>query len=63
MLESLPGGEDYLLRPVEAGMCSMAELKGGSLDLFDIALMNDYLDVKIANEHRIEKWRRDNEQR
>ncbi|PVZ79535.1 NTP pyrophosphohydrolase [Serratia sp. S1B] len=51
------------MRPVEAGMCSMAELKGGSLDLFDIALMNDYLDVKIANEHRIEKWRRDNEQR
>jgi hypothetical protein len=57
----LPGGEDYLLRPVEAGMCSIAELKSGVVDLFDIALMNDYLDVKAENERRIEKWSRDNE--
>ncbi|MBC3228298.1 DUF6889 family protein [Serratia fonticola] len=60
-MESLPGGEDYLLRPVDAGMCSIAELKSGAVDLFDIALMNDYLDVKAENERRIEKWSRDNE--
>ncbi|HBE9078571.1 NTP pyrophosphohydrolase [Serratia fonticola] len=49
------------MRPVDAGMCSMAELKSGCVDLFDIALMNDYLDVKAENERRIEKWSRDNE--
>ncbi|WP_231566327.1 MULTISPECIES: hypothetical protein [unclassified Serratia (in: enterobacteria)] len=42
-------------------MCSIAELKSGVVDLFDIALMNDYLDVKAENERRIEKWSRDNE--
>ncbi|MFQ0831046.1 NTP pyrophosphohydrolase [Serratia fonticola] len=42
-------------------MCSIAELKSGAVDLFDIALMNDYLDVKAENERRIEKWSRDNE--
>ncbi|MBD8451881.1 NTP pyrophosphohydrolase [Serratia rubidaea] len=61
MLDSLPGGEDYILRPVDAGMCSMADLKGGVIDLYDVALMNDYLDMKADNDARIAKWRQDNE--
>ncbi|QIP56828.1 DUF6889 family protein [Hafnia alvei] len=54
-------GEDYLLRPVEAGLISYPELKDGSVDLADIALMNDYLDMKADNQYRIEKWRADND--
>ncbi|WP_225365552.1 DUF6889 family protein [Serratia rubidaea] len=49
------------MRPVDAGMCSMADLKGGVIDLYDVALMNDYLDMKADNDARIAKWRQDNE--
>lgn len=49
---SLPGGEDYLLRPVIKGMCKYESLKDGTLSLFDVALMNDALDVQHENERR-----------
>lgn len=47
--------------PVEAGLISYTALKDGSVDLCDIALMNDHLAIKADNQHRIEKWRADNE--
>ncbi|QEE24590.1 hypothetical protein CS053_08790 [Rhodanobacter glycinis] len=47
---SLPGGEDWLLRPVVKGMCRYESLKNGDLDLEDVALMNDALDVVAENE-------------
>ncbi|WP_241766756.1 DUF6889 family protein [Serratia marcescens] len=31
----------------------------GRLDLFDVALMNDYLDMKADNEARLARWRED----
>lgn len=46
---SLPNGEDWLLRPVVRGMCRFESLKDGTLDLTDIALMNDSLDVIDEN--------------
>jgi hypothetical protein len=46
---SLPDGEDWLLRPVVRGMCRYESLKDGTLDLADIALMNDSLDVIDEN--------------
>lgn len=46
----LPGGEDWLLAPVIAGMCQYESLTNGTLDLADIALMNDALAVKADNE-------------
>lgn len=49
---SLPGGEDWLLRPVIKGMCRYESLKDGTLSLDDIALMNDALAVKEENERR-----------
>lgn len=49
------------MRPVEAGYISYSALKDGSIDLADIARMNDWLDVKAENEYRIEKWRQANE--
>ncbi|MFU2146678.1 DUF6889 family protein [Hafnia paralvei] len=39
----------------------MAEIKAGHIDLYDIALMNDYIDMKADNNARIERWRQDNE--
>ena len=48
----MPGGEDWLLRPVVNGMCRYESLKDGTLSLADIALMNDVLDVRDENERR-----------
>ncbi|EPT9300535.1 NTP pyrophosphohydrolase [Escherichia coli] len=50
-----------LLDPVDAGLIPYYALKDGSIDLCDIALMNDHLAVKADNQRRIEKWREDNE--
>jgi hypothetical protein len=49
---SLPDGEDYLMRPVLAGMCRLESLLDGTLDLGDIAWANDALAVKAENERR-----------
>jgi len=38
------------MAPVIAGLCRFESLKDGSLDLADIALMNDALAVKADNE-------------
>lgn len=47
--------EDWLLKPVVEGMCKYESLKDGSVDLEDIAKMNDALDVKAENENRYRK--------
>lgn len=44
---------DWLMAPVEAGMCRFESLKDGTLDLADIALMNDTIAVKSENERRV----------
>lgn len=51
------------MRPVDAGLISYTALKDGSVDLADIARMNDWLDLKADNENRIAKWREANERR
>lgn len=38
------------MRPVLAGLCRYESLKDGSLNIADIALMNDALDVRGDNE-------------
>ncbi len=43
------------MRPVLEGMCLFESLKYGTLDLEDVAKMNDALDVKIENENRYRK--------
>lgn len=48
-------GEDWLLRPVVEGMCKYESLKDCTLDLGDVARMNDALDVKIENEWRMQE--------
>jgi hypothetical protein len=46
-------GDDWLMRPVLHGMCRFESLKNGAVDLYDIALMNDALDVQDENERRL----------
>jgi hypothetical protein len=46
-------GEDWLMRPVLEGMCRYESLKDGSIELLDIARMNDALDVRSENERRV----------
>ena len=45
-------GDDWIMRPVIEGMCKYESLLNGTLDLADMALMNDALDVKYENERR-----------
>lgn len=40
------------MRPVMAGMCKYESLKDGTLDLADVALMNDAMDCQNENEWR-----------
>lgn len=47
---TLSGGEDWVLRPVGRGWCKYESLKDGTLDLVDVALMNEALDVQDENE-------------
>jgi hypothetical protein len=43
---------DWELRPCGAGMCKYESLIDGTLDICDIADMNDFLDAKAENEAR-----------
>lgn len=52
---SLPDGEDWVFRPVLEGLCLYESLKDGTLDLEDLAKMNEALDVKFENENRYRK--------
>ena len=44
---------DWLMRPVLAGCCRYESLLDGTLNLVDIARMNDSLDVRDENERRV----------
>jgi hypothetical protein len=48
------------MRPVDAGLIDYRALKDGSVDLFDISLMNDWLSVKSDNEEIARRWRENN---
>lgn len=43
---------DWIFRPVDRGYCKYESLIDGTLDLYDIALMNDAIDVRDENEIR-----------
>lgn len=45
-------GEDWLLRPVMRGLCRYESLLDGTLNLNDIALMNEGIDVEQENTMR-----------
>lgn len=45
--------EEWILTPVEAGMCRYESLLDGTLSLDDIARMNEFLIVRAENQARI----------
>lgn len=47
--------EDWLMRPVIEGCCKYESLLDCTLDLSDVARLNDALDVKFENEYRAQK--------
>lgn len=49
----MASGEDWIMRPVLRGMCRYESLLEGAIDLFDIARMNEALDVNDENERRM----------
>lgn len=51
----MPEEEDWLLRPVIEGAIKYESLLDGTLDLEDIARLNDALDVKVENEQRYQE--------
>ncbi len=46
---------DWLMRPVLRGLCRYESLKDGTLDLADIALMNEALSVEDENAYRAQE--------
>lgn len=48
-------GEEFVLRPVFAGLCRYESLVDGTLTLADIALLNEALDVRDENDRRAEE--------
>ncbi len=48
----MPDDEDWLMRPNVEGKCDYAHYVNGTLNLEDIARMNDALDVRMENERR-----------
>jgi hypothetical protein len=55
----MPDHDDWLMRPVLEGLCKYESLKDCTLDLVDIARLNDALDVKFENERRYNKANED----
>lgn len=49
---SMPDNDDYVMRPVIERMCMYESLMNGTVDLLDIARMNDMIDVRNENESR-----------
>lgn len=47
--------EDWVMRPAVEGLCKYESLKDGTLDLFDVARMNDAIDVRNVNQERYRK--------
>jgi hypothetical protein len=54
----MAGEEDWLLRPVLRGLCRYESLIDGKINLFDIARMNEALDVESENQERINARKR-----
>ena len=54
----MSGEEDWVMRPVIEGLCHYESLKDGTLDLGDIARMNEALDVRAHNEYLVHEAHR-----
>ena len=48
----MPGGEDWIMAPVLAGLCRYESLIDGALGIMDLARMHEALAVRGENERR-----------
>ena len=46
-------GIEWLFRPVEHGFCRYESLIDGTLDLADVADMNEAIDLVVENQNRL----------
>lgn len=51
----MPDDEDWILMPVLEGLCKYESLLDCTLDLEDVARMNDAIQVKYENQSRVRK--------
>lgn len=51
----MPPGMDFLLRPVLRGLIKYESLLDGTLDLADVADLNDALDIADENQRRMDE--------
>lgn len=51
--------EDWVMRPAVEGICRYESLIDGTLDLSDVARMNEALDVRNENQARVDEAMRD----
>lgn len=49
----MPDDMDWLLRPVVEGLLKYESLIGHEIGLYDVALLNDALDVRQENDRRV----------
>jgi len=49
----MSGGEDWLFRPVLRGLCKYESLVDGTLGIYDVARLNEALDVEMENQRRM----------
>ena len=59
LIGSAPDGQDWFYRPVERGLCSYTDLIYGPITLYDVAEMNDIIDLMDENRARIDKAQAD----
>ncbi len=51
----MPDDEDWIMQPVLEGLCKYESLLDCTLDLADVARLNDAINVKYENESRYRK--------
>lgn len=49
-------GEDWLMRPILRGLDLYHTLVDGTLDLNDVARMNNALDIESVNQSKLADW-------
>lgn len=60
---TLPDGLSWLLTPVRRGMCRYESLLDGTLNIADLALMNDFIQAESENESRAYKAAEDSREK
>jgi hypothetical protein len=49
----MASGEDFIFRPILAGLCKFEAVKEKAIDLYDLARMNEALDIDAENKRRV----------